>query len=176
MLIGTIIIVGAILFDQLTKILIYSYFDPVHSSTGTIISLAHQGFDVIPGFLEIGYYENTGSALGSFNGAYILFFIVTVIALIIFGYLFTKVDFKKAKIYSISIALFIAGTIGNAIDRAVRGFVIDFMHFPFLDWIAAFHNNWADMWLSAALVLFAIDLIFLETKRTKKKESIHENV
>lgn len=173
MIIGIIIIISTLLFDQLTKILAYNYFDPVHNSVGTVISLAHENFTLIPSVLEIGYYENTGSALGSFDGAYLLFFIVTVVALIFFGYLFTKVDFKKAKIYSISISLFIAGTLGNAIDRAVRGFVIDFMNFPFIDWIASFHNNWADMWLSTAIVLFAIDTIFLEHKRQSKKKEVN---
>lgn len=172
MVIGILIIVGALLIDQITKLLAFNYFEPVHNSAGTLISVAKEGFNIIPGFLEIDYYENTGSALGSFSGAYLLFFIITVIALIFFGYLFTKVDFKHAKIYSLSISFFIAGTLGNAIDRAVRGYVIDFMHFPFIDWIAAFHNNWADMWLSAAIVLFAIDIIFLESKREKKKKEL----
>lgn len=174
MLIGIIIIVVSILFDQLTKILVVNYFDPTY--VNGFLQLAHQGFKIIPGVLEIGYVENTGASLGSFDGAYLLFFIITAVALVFFGYLFTKVDFKHAKVYSLSISFFIAGTIGNAIDRAVRGFVVDFMNFPFIDWIAEFHNNWADMWLSLAIVLFAIDAIFLESKRTKKKDVAHETI
>lgn len=172
MLIGLIIIIFTLLFDQVTKILVVNYFDPLYNVYGSLVGTTNPGFSIIPGFLEIGYAENTGSALGSFEGAYLLFFIVTVVALGFFGYLFTKVDFKKAKIYSMSISLFIGGTLGNAIDRAVRGKVIDFMHFPFIDWIASFHNNWADMWLSLAIVLFAIDLIFFEHKREKKKKEL----
>ncbi len=174
MLIGLLIIIGSLLIDQLTKILIFNYFEPTY--VNGFLQLAHPGFKIIPGFLEIGYVENTGASLGSFDGAHLLFFVITVIALIFFGYLFTKVDFKHAKVYSISISLFIAGTLGNAIDRAVRGFVIDFMNFPFIDWIAEFYNNWADMWLSAAIVLFAIDAIFLESKRKKKKGLIDEAI
>lgn len=176
MIIGIIILITTLLFDQLTKLLAYNYFDPVHNSAGNLVSIAQEGFNVIPGILHIDYVENTGSALGSFDGAYLLFFIITVLALGLFGYMFTKIDFKHAKLYSISIPLFISGTLGNAIDRAFRGFVIDFMNFPFIDWIAEFHNNWADMWLSLAIVLFAIDAIFLEPKRMKlKKGTTHEN-
>ncbi len=174
MFIGILIIIATILIDQLTKILAVSYFDPIYNTVGSLIGTTNHGFTMIPGILDIGYAENTGSSLGSFENAYLLFFIVTVVALIFFGYLFTKVDFRKAKIYSLSIAFFIGGTIGNAIDRAVRGKVIDFMHFPFLDWIVSFHNNWADIWLSAAIVLFAIDAIFLEHRRAEDKKELSD--
>ena len=174
MLIGILIIIGSILIDQLTKIAAVSYFGPIYNASGTLIGTTNPGFKIIPGVLEVCYAENTGSALGSFDGAYLLFFIVTVLALGFFGYLFTKVDFKHAKVYSLSISFFIGGTLGNAIDRAVRGKVIDFMSFPFIDWIAEFHNNWADMWLSAAIVLFAIDMLFLESKRIKKQKELND--
>lgn len=172
MIIGVLIILGTILIDQLTKMVAYNYFGPIYNASGTLIGTTNPGFTAIPGLLNLGYYENTGSALGSFDGAYLLFFFVTVLALGFFGYMFTKVDFKNAKVYSLSISFFIGGTLGNAIDRAARGKVIDFMNFPFIDWIAGFHNNWADMWLSAAIVLFAIDVIFLEPKRIKKKKAL----
>ncbi len=181
MIIGVLIIIVALLIDQITKSLIVYHFEPyvaVINGTERLVSNV-PGFDVIPGILDVDFFGNTGASLGSFDGARLFFFVITVLALIFFGYMFTKVNFKKAKIYSLSISLFIAGTLGNAIDRAIRpiGAVIDFMHFPFIDWIVVFHNNWADMWLSAAIVLFAIDVIFLEHKRSKKeKESVNESV
>jgi hypothetical protein len=53
------------------------------------------------------------------------------------------------------------------------------MHFPFLDGLlnaiglSNFYNNWADMFLSAAIVLFSIDLFILDEKR-KKEMKKHE--
>ena len=101
----------------------------------------------------------------------LLFMVITMIALAMFLYLFKDISFQTKKVYSLAIVLFIAGTIGNAIDRIVLRYVIDFMHFPFLDWLLQFiglpnfYNNFADMYLSFGIVLFAIDLFFLEKKR-----------
>ncbi len=167
MLIGFIIIIVTLFFDQLTKQLAYHLIAPTFSGSNTV---------VIPHILELSYYENTGASLGFLRDyAYkdVIFFIITILALVIFGYLFKDSDFKHKKVYSISIALFIAGTLGNAIDRAIYGFVIDFLHYPFLDFldnipnVSNFTNNLADNYLSLAIVLFAIDLFFFESKRLK---------
>lgn len=174
MLIGAIIIIFAIAIDQVTKQLAHAYIPALVSGSQSNIVL-------IPHLLELNYYENVGASLGIFHGAQLLFMIVTIIALTIFGYLFLQTDFKTKKVYSISIALFIGGTLGNAIDRALYGKVIDFMHFPFLTpvlnaiGLSNFYNNFADMFLTAAIILFAIDLFFLEGRR-KKKEQAHASI
>ncbi len=170
MLIGIVIILSTLILDQLTKQLAYHLIAPTFTGSNSV---------VIKGFLELSYYENTGASLG-FLGDFIykdiLFFIITIVALVMFGYLFKSVDFKHKKLYSIAIVLFISGTLGNAIDRGMYGFVIDFLHYPFLDFLnnvgglSNFTNNLADNYLSAAIVLFGIDLFFFESKRHKKIE------
>jgi len=168
MLISLIIIIFSLGIDQLTKYL-----------ARTMIALNAPNITVIPNLFELSYYKNTGMSFGLLEGQQLIFMISTVIALGIFGYLFTSSNYKNKKIYSISVALFIAGTLGNAIDRSIFGYVIDFMHFPFLDGIlnaiglSNFYNNMADMYLSAAIVLFTLDLFIFEEKR-KKEQKIHE--
>lgn len=168
MLISLGIIILAIAIDQITKL--------IASST---IPLNSPDIVWIPNLLEFSYHHNDGMSFGLLEGQQTLFLIATIIALLMFGYLFLESDYKTKKVYSISIALFIGGTLGNAIDRSLYGYVIDFMHFPFLDGIlnavglSNFYNNFADMFLSAAIVLFAIDIFFLEGKR-KKGESIQD--
>ena len=165
MLISLAIIIFAIALDQATKF--------IASST---IPLNSPDIVWIPNVLEFSYHHNDGMSFGLLEGQQVLFMIVTIIALLMFGYLFLDTDYKTKKIYSISIAFFIGGTIGNAIDRSLYGYVIDFMHFPFLDGflnavgLSNFYNNFADMFLSAAIVLFALDIFIFESKR-KKKES-----
>ena len=170
MLIGFIIIIVTLLLDQVTKQLAYRLIAPTFEGINDV---------VIPHVLELSYYENTGASLGmlsDFQYKDLLFFIITILALVVFGYLFKDSNYKNKKVYTISIALFISGTLGNAIDRAIYGFVIDFLHYPFLDFLndiglSNFTNNLADNFLSAAIVLFAIDIFFLEPKRHKKFES-----
>lgn len=172
MLIGLIIIISTLMIDQVTKQLAYHLIRPAFNGTNTV---------VIKGFLELSYYENTAASLG-FLGDFvykdIVFFIITIIALIVFGFLFKKSDFKHKKIYSIAVALFISGTLGNAIDRGIFGFVIDFLHYPFLGFLDSigglsnFVNNMADNYLTAAIILFGIDLFFFESKRNPKKKEV----
>lgn len=159
MIFGIILIIGFVIIDFVTKRLASFY---LKSPLKNIV--------VIKELFELSYYENKGASLGIFEGQMIFFMIVTVVALAIFIYLFLSVDFKNKKAYSVAITLFIAGTIGNAIDRLLLGYVIDFMHFPFLSYIldifklSNFYNNMADMYLTVAVILFAIDLIFSNKK------------
>jgi signal peptidase II len=171
MLLGYALILLLLAIDQLTKQLARIY---LMAEGQTIVW--------IPSLLELKYFENDGMSFNLLSGQQGLFFVITIIALLIFGYLFKDIDFKSKKVYSISVVFFIAGTLGNAIDRLIYGFVIDFLHYPFLDlplsWVGLnnFYNNIADMLLSAALVMFAIDLFFFEGKRTKKEVITDENI
>ncbi|HPG43008.1 MAG TPA: signal peptidase II [Acholeplasmataceae bacterium] len=171
MLISLIIIIVSLGIDQLTKYL-----------ARTMIALNAPNITVIPNLFELSYYKNTGMSFGLLEGQQLIFMISTVIALGIFGYLFTSSNYKNKKVYSISVALFIAGTLGNAIDRSIFGYVIDFMHFPFLDGIlnavglSNFYNNMADMYLSAAIVLFTLDLFIFEEKRKKEQKNHEEKI
>ena len=99
------------------------------------------------------------------------------------SYLFTKISFKRKKIYSIAVVLLIAGTLGNAIDRLFLGYVIDFIHIPFLSYIlnvvrlSNFWFNIADLCLTLGIILLAIDIIFLESKRKSDRDvSIYERM
>jgi signal peptidase II len=171
MRLGTIIIIIALLFDQITKHVAMSLLSIGENNVKVV--------EAIPYVLRFSFVKNTGASFGIGDGLMWLFYLVTVIALGIFFYLFKDVDFKSKKVYSIAISLFIAGALGNFIDRIALGYVIDFMHYPFLTYIigdyGSFYNNWADMYLSAAMVLFMIDLFFLEPKRNKKESENHEN-
>lgn len=167
MKLGYILIILLTSLDQLTKQLIKFF-------------LMDSGDNLIwiPGLLEVQYHTNTGASFGMLDGQMVLFFVITIVALIFFGYLFKDVDFKTKRVYSISVVFFIAGTLGNGIDRLIYGFVIDFFHYPFLEILlgswGSFYNNIADLLLTAAMIMFSIDLFFLENKR-KSKEVIRED-
>lgn len=165
MIIGIILIIVLTGLDQATKY-IAQYFlkEPLTEKI------------IIPKVLEFSYYENTGASWGMLEGKQVLFLIITIIALVIFGYLFTKVNFKNKKVYSISVVLLLAGTLGNALDRMILNYVIDFLHLPFLTpilgivKISNFYFNLADLFLNVGIVLMVIDMFFLYPKRDKKEK------
>lgn len=150
-------------------------FIGLDQATKWLAKLLYTGTDQewLGALLHIGYAENRGMSFGLLEGQMFFFSMITLIALAVFGYLYQEVNFQTKKLYSYSLVLFIAGTFGNAIDRLLLGYVIDFMHFPFLDeplkliGLSNFYNNFADMYLNIAFVMFFIDLIFFEPKRSK---------
>ncbi|HHW79750.1 MAG TPA: signal peptidase II [Acholeplasmataceae bacterium] len=159
MLIGFGLIMGLIIIDQLTKYI-------------AVLTLT-EGFSniIIPNLLRFQLVYNDGASFGIFSGNQLFFSVVTVGALLIFGYFFTEIDFKNKKVLSIASVLLIAGTLGNAIDRLfIEKGVIDFINIPIIPLFATF--NFADMYLNFGIVLFIIDLLFLERKRTDEENSI----
>ncbi|MGI6787721.1 MAG: signal peptidase II [Acholeplasmataceae bacterium] len=164
MLIGILIIISIIGLDQGLKYLAKFLLQGKNEVTW------------IPHVLTFNYVENRGAAWGMLEGKHFFFFIITIIALVVFGYMFTKADFKNKKVYSLSIAFLIAGTLGNALDRLILGYVIDFIHVPFLTYIldlvglSNFWFNIADLSLTVGVILLVIDILFFESKRTKNNE------
>lgn len=159
MLIGFIIILIGIPLDQITKYI-------------ARITLAGKPPKIIiPNLLQFQLIYNDGASFGILKGNQLFFAIVTIFALILFGYLFTQSNFKKKKIFSISIALFIAGTFGNALDRIfIAEGVVDMIHIPLIPIFATF--NLADAYMNIAIVLFIFDLLFLERKRSNENETV----
>lgn len=165
--IGILLILGLIALDQITKQIAYANQDQLTTNKVFIKYL-----------LEFSYTENRAASLGLLgDNPYkdLIFAGITVVALGVFGYMFKDIDFKTKKVYSFSIIFFIAGTFGNAIDRLFRGFVVDLLHFPFFDFLSKiglsnFDNNIADILLTFAIILFAIDLFFFESKRNKEMQ------
>lgn len=98
-----------ILIDQITKYLI-SIFNPNLSF----------------GFLSIIYVTNTGAAFGILKGFQWLFILIALFVLGFLIYYYFKIK-EKQYLLLICWSLFIAGLMGNLIDRVFRGFVIDFI-------------------------------------------------
>ena len=57
---------------------------------------------------------------------------------------------------TIGMALVFAGGIGNAIDRFAQGYVVDFIHFVFIDFPVF---NIADIGVTCGMVLFLVSFI-----------------
>ena len=129
-----------VIFDQLSKLWI-------NANRPQIV--------LLPGFLDLVYFENTGGLFGLFHGHAQVFTalgIASVIAILVFLHYFRP----STTVGVVSFALILSGAAGNLIDRIRLGYVIDFvrMHVQEVFFWPAF--NVAD----AALVAGLLALIY----------------
>jgi lipoprotein signal peptidase len=110
--------------------------------------------EFIPGILSITHITNTGAAWSMLEGKMMFFYLITIIAVVVLVYLFIKAA-KTEYMYRFALIFLLAGTIGNAIDRFTRHFVVDmfnldFMNFPIF--------NLADTYITIGVILIIVSL------------------
>jgi len=131
--------------DQLTKQFVLRWINPFEASI------------IVPDFFSLVNVTNTGAAFGSFRGNNVFFIVISIIALVIVVTLLVRPR-GPDRLRDLSLALLLAGILGNLTDRLVYGHVIDFLlfnlHIRYADPWPAF--NVADSCISIAVVLFII--------------------
>jgi signal peptidase II len=140
-----------LLVDYLTKWIVRVRLDPI------------QSVEIIPGYLRLSYWQNSGVAFGLFDAVasvwkpYILaaLAVVAVVAIVAYGEHMPP----ERKLLRASLAVIIGGILGNLADRIVRGYVIDFIDFHIYD---TFHwptFNVADSAITIGIALLLIDTV-----------------
>jgi signal peptidase II len=121
-----LIVVAVVALDQLTKALVRN-----------TLSL-HQTIDVVPDLLSLTRVHNTGAAFGMLNGVDFAFktVVMSMVALVALGGVgWYAVSVPLGDLMArAGIAGVVGGAIGNLIDRATAGYVLDF--------VDAYWNNW----------------------------------
>jgi len=111
----------------------------------------------MPDFFHLVNVTNDGAAFGSFKGNNTFFVVISVIALVVVTVLLLR-HRRPDTWRDVSLALLLAGILGNLTDRLLYGHVIDFLlfnlHIRYADPWPAF--NVADSCISIAVVLFII--------------------
>lgn len=109
---------------------------------------------VIPGIFQLSYLENTGMAWGMFGGMQWVFLLFTVVVAAGVCFLWYKVPFERRyRAFRVLSTVFLAGAVGNAIDRLFRGYVVDFFYFSLINFPVF---NVADCYVCISLVLLLI--------------------
>jgi signal peptidase II len=140
------IIAGIVIVDLATKII-----------------LEGKSLTVINGVLSFESTHNTGAAWSMLEGQMALFIIgavIFVLAMFLFDY-FSKI---QNRVYFVGFVLMLSGAIGNLIDRALYGYVRDFIKLDFINFPIF---NVADMALTIGAVVFSVYILFIYD--TKKK-------
>lgn len=86
---------------------------------------------------------------------------------LIIGFVLLFKFMKRSKLLALAITLFIAGGIGNLIDRVRLSYVVDMFEFKFVDF-AIF--NVADICVTLAFVMLLIYAFFIDPKIEKAQQ------
>lgn len=123
-----------------------------------------QPVEVVDGYLRLRYEENPGAAWGMFrnlppNVRGLFFHLVSLGALLLIGFYFTKLTGKdpKEKFALWGLSMVLGGALGNYIDRFTRAFVVDFIQAHWKDQAYWPSFNVADMAICVGVGLLIID-------------------
>lgn len=152
------IIAGIVFADQLTKYL------------AVVFLQGEPSFPLIQDVLHFTFVKNTGAAFGILKDHRWVFMAVSTVAIL--GVLVYLVAFHQdSKWLQVSLAMIAGGGIGNMIDRAWLGFVIDFIDFTLIDF-AVF--NVADSFVTVGAGILFVFLL-MELRREIRAEKAAKN-
>ena len=142
--------VTVVALDQLTKTLVRGRF------------ALHESVDLVPGWLSLTRVHNTGAAFGMLNEVDFPF--KTVVLLVVALGALAGVAWYAAslpvesRVARLGIAAVLGGAVGNLIDRASAGYVLDFVDAYWNDWhFWAF--NVADAAITIGVALMLVDVV-----------------
>ena len=142
------ITIPVILLDQATKLFVQAHM------------ALYESIAIIPNYLDITYTLNPGAAFSMLADAPVwvrTMFLLSMACAAIVVLTVMIVRAERVSISSVASALILGGAIGNLIDRAIRGRVIDFLRAHYYDLNYPIFNV-ADSAISigVALVFFTI--------------------
>jgi len=152
-------IIGIIVLDQLTKIAVRSAI-PLYAKRS-----------IIPNLLDFTHVQNTGAAFGVLNAAdfpfkSVVMIIVATLALVAIS-LYARQLGHEERLSRYGLAFILGGAFGNLIDRALSGYVVDFVD---VYWGEA--HFWAFNIADAAITIGAI-LVLLEMIGVGRRHASH---
>ena len=147
-----ILAAALVVLDQLVKFLVRAYI-PIG-----------EGVPFLPHILQLTYYQNTGAAFSIFEEHTWILTLISAAASILIIVLMVKKTFNHP-FGMVSLALVLAGAVGNLIDRVRLCYVVDtfqtlFMDFPIF--------NVADICVVCGGIAFCIYYAFFYEKWEKK--------
>ncbi|MBT4162500.1 MAG: lipoprotein signal peptidase [Gammaproteobacteria bacterium] len=149
-----------VLLDQLLKKYMSSILPPCEpGSCGSI--------DILPMF-KLTVLHNEGAAFSFLDDAggwqrWFLVAVSSIVSVFLAGWLGRI--YRSQRLLSYALCLILGGAIGNLIDRAVQGYVVDFFVFYYdVYYFPAF--NIADSAISMGAALLILDMFF-ESRRAK---------
>ena len=150
----TIIILSIIflIVDQITKILVVNSLVP------------GENIEIIKNIFNIIYTNNTGAAFSILLGKRIFLIVVAVLIIGVLLYYIKRNKIEKNK-DNIALSFVIGGSLGNLIDRIVRGYVIDFIS------IKLGNYNFPIFNVADILIVIGVFLLLLSSRRRQSDDN-----
>ncbi|MCI8637963.1 MAG: signal peptidase II [Coprococcus sp.] len=135
-----------IFLDQYTKILAIRYLKE------------HESFVILKDIFELHYLENRGMAFGLMQNQRTFFVLTTTVVFFVLVYFYLKTPVTKKYLpIRICTVFLTAGAAGNFIDRLLKGYVVDFFYFSFIDFPIF---NVADIFVTVTFFVLLLLIFF----------------
>lgn len=134
-----------LVLDQITKAVVRN-----------ALALGVPGPELIPGVIRLLYVQNVGAAFSlgeGLGGAFVLLALAVIAATV--WYLWKTPLLSHLEV--VGLAMVVGGAVGNALDRLVCGYVVDFFATEFIDFPVF---NVADIGITVGVVLAFIGFTF----------------
>lgn len=142
-----LLLIGFLLaVDQLSKVIVRRWLDP------------HEPIQLLP-FFRLEHVQNQGIAFGMLDGHSSLILVVSAVIVLILVVAALFVRNNQGLIWPL--ALLVAGSAGNLVDRAINNSVTDFLHFQY--WPAF---NLADSCIVIGVALLVVRLLWPQSRET----------
>ena len=139
-------------------IVILTIFDQLSKIAADQFLKFQEPFVLIRHVSQLEHLENRGAAFGILQNRQEIFCLITILALLGLTFLFVRMPASpRYRPMSICYVLFMAGALGNFIDRTLQGYVIDFFYFK---WINFPIFNVADIYVTTAVILLLVLVLF----------------
>ena len=133
---------------------------------GDTVRVGYRKVEIVSGFWNHVYVQNYGAAWGFLSGGDArfvrpFFLTVSILAVIIVLGIFRTVR-KDQKLLIAALSLIVGGAIGNFVDRARYGYVVDFVDW-YASWGGSEHHwptfNVADVWITIGVAFMLIEIM-----------------
>ncbi len=121
---------------------------------------------IVPEFFALVFVTNTGAAFGSFKNNNLFFVVLSCVALVVVLTLLLR-RHPRDNWRDVSLALLLAGVMGNLTDRLLHGHVIDFLLF---DLHVPFAHPWPAFNVADACICIAVGCFIVHSLRQSKAE------
>ncbi len=140
---------GFLALDQILKYMAVAYLKP----------MGRESIVIIPNFFKLTYVQNQGAAFGLFRGQITAFILIALFTVAVILFYLSMVE-EDEKLVATALVLILAGAVGNLIDRATLGYVIDYLHVHYAnEW------HWPVFNLADTIIDVGVGLIVLDVVR-----------